>query len=86
MVWDDEKIKRWATNGGVRNFDEKLVNSASIDLRMSEFVARPITVANGWCDPNQAIRYGDKAAMSNLWGKKVDTELTRNKPNRRQSK
>ena len=68
MVWDDEKIKRWATNGGVRNFDEKLVNSASIDLRMSEFVARPITVANGWCDPNQAIRYGDKAAMSNLWG------------------
>ena len=68
MVWSDNKIKPWASSGGITPFDEKLVNPASLDLRMSEFVARPITVANGWCDANQAVRYGDKEAMKTLWG------------------
>ena len=69
MIWHDEWIAKWAKSGGITPFDEALVNPASIDLRMSEFVAYPVVPVNGWNDPKQAVRYGDKAAMANVWGK-----------------
>lgn len=35
MIWPDWKIKQFAANGGVSNFDEKCANPASLDLRWS---------------------------------------------------
>ncbi len=41
MVWSDNKIKPWAINGGITPFDEKLVNPASLDLRIGNQIREP---------------------------------------------
>lgn len=49
MFWNDKKIKQWAENGGVFPYDQKLVNSASIDLRLGEYYRKIIHRDNGFC-------------------------------------
>jgi len=41
MVWSDNKIKPWASSGGITPFDEKLVNPASLDLRIGNQIREP---------------------------------------------
>lgn len=42
MIWNDAKIKQWASNGGVTPYDESLVNPASLDLRLGRFIREPL--------------------------------------------
>lgn len=60
MIYNDELIERWASNGGVTPFDATLVNPASIDLRLGDHVCR-------LADYDGAIRYGS-AIMGRMWG------------------
>lgn len=41
MIWNDRMIHEWASNGGVTPFDDKLVNPASIDLRLGNKIRVP---------------------------------------------
>lgn len=41
MYWGDDKIRDWAENCGIDPFDPKLINPASIDLRLGKDYRRP---------------------------------------------
>jgi len=41
MIWNDEKIREWASNGGVTPYNGDLVNPASIDLRLGKWIREP---------------------------------------------
>lgn len=41
MIWNDERIARWASAGGVTPFDESCVNPASLDLRLGNSILVP---------------------------------------------
>lgn len=41
MIWNDTKIKQWASSGGVTPYDESLVNPASLDLRLGNMIREP---------------------------------------------
>lgn len=41
MIWNDSKIKQWASSGGVIPYDEALVNPASLDLRLGNMIREP---------------------------------------------
>lgn len=72
MIWNDEAIVRWASAGGVTPFDPKLVNPASLDLRLGgairiaqrswslhhpEFVTKKTPPAKIWEDAHQFERF-----------------------------
>ncbi len=42
MIFNDTKIKQWASSGGVTPFDPDLVNPASLDLRLGQFYRKPV--------------------------------------------
>lgn len=42
MIWNDAKIKQWASGGGLTPFDDSLVNPASVDLRLGEYIKVPL--------------------------------------------
>ncbi len=44
MIWNDAAITKWASNGGVTPFDPKLVNPASLDLRMGNVIREPHSI------------------------------------------
>lgn len=46
MYWGDFKLRDWAENTGIEPFDSKLVNPASIDLRLGKYFRRPLIT--GW--------------------------------------
>jgi len=50
MIWNDKRLTQWAENGGVEPFDPKLINPASIDLKIGSFIRVPIE-DNTWSDP-----------------------------------
>ena len=41
MIWNDERIAQWASNGGVTPFDAACVNPASLDLRLGDEIRHP---------------------------------------------
>jgi len=41
MIWNDTKIREWASNGGVAPYDPALVNPASLDLRLGRWIREP---------------------------------------------
>ena len=41
MIWNDEMIAKWASEGGVTPFDESCVNPASLDLRLGNKIRFP---------------------------------------------
>jgi len=41
MIWNDNMIRDWASNGGVTPFDDNMVNPASLDLRLGDELREP---------------------------------------------
>lgn len=41
MIWNDTRIKEWASSGGITPYDEALVNPASLDLRLGNMIREP---------------------------------------------
>lgn len=60
MIWNDSKIREWASNGGVTPYDDGLVNPASLDLRLGHFIRRhhPIWERLSVIDMRQKIEDG----------------------------
>lgn len=42
MIWNDSKIRQWASGGGVTPYDDGLVNPASLDLRLGDKIRFPL--------------------------------------------
>jgi len=42
MIWNDAKIREWASSGGITPYDESLVNPASLDLRLGKWIREPL--------------------------------------------
>lgn len=63
MIWNDARIKEWASSGGVTPYDASLVNPASLDLRLGNQIRLPqARWSMLW---NQPI--GRKTPASELW-------------------
>jgi len=60
--WNDGRLRQWAESGGLTPYDPKMINGASIDLRLSNMVC---LLAESY--GKQRMRYGDKSAMAKLW-------------------
>lgn len=41
MIWNDSTIRQWAETGGVTPFDPKMINPASLDLRLGNQIRIP---------------------------------------------
>lgn len=41
MIWNDDRIAKWASDGGVTPFDASCVNPASLDLRLGNKIREP---------------------------------------------
>lgn len=41
MIWNDRKIREWASDGGVTPYEDSLVNPASLDLRLGNLIREP---------------------------------------------
>ena len=42
MIWNDKKIREWASSGGITPFDESLVNPSSVNLRTGDKIRFPL--------------------------------------------
>ncbi len=71
MIWNDTRIKEWASNGGVTPYDETLVNPASLDLRLGNQIRVPQL---RWTIGNDSP-VGRETPASELWtdSEKFDT-------------
>lgn len=69
MIWNDEAITKWAEEGGVTPFDEKLVNPASLDLRLGDHIRLPYWIWDTLTrvDLERYIKDGSIAEIP-LWG------------------
>lgn len=64
MIWHDSKITPWAASGGITPFDEKLVNPASINLRLGNKIRFP---RGYWMDGDRRKAITMKTDANELW-------------------
>ena len=76
MIWNDTKIKAWASNGGITPYDEALVNPGSFDLRLGKFIREPLQCWH--TKPNRAINKSTPA--SELWSDPFEFDVYVLKP------
>lgn len=78
MVWNDTKIRQWAEDGNVTPYDSKMVNAASLDLRLGNLIRRhhPIWDRLSIVDMRQRIadgtieqlpKWGDATEFKSEW-------------------
>jgi deoxycytidine triphosphate deaminase len=64
MIWNDVKIRTWASTGGVTPYDASLVNPASIDLRLGSSIRIPL---QRWHYGGYGRSVGKQTPADELW-------------------